>query len=139
MLQPLRARLPGAAPGLSRAAHDCACVPVPLARERLRERGYNPAWELARRLAREAGLEACADALFRVRDTGHQLGLPRRARSANLRDAFVVAPHRAGWVRGAHLALVDDVMTTGATAEAAVRALLAAGAADVRVWVVARA
>jgi len=136
LLQPLQARLREDAHALPAGLR---VLPVPLARERLRERGYNQAWELARRLARGLGLEARADALFRVRDTGHQLGLPRAARRANLRAAFVVAPRHADWVRGARLALVDDVMTTGATADAAARAMRAAGAAEVRVWVAARA
>ena len=113
-------------------------VAVPLSRERLRERGYNQSWELARRLARTLSLEARADALFRVRDTGHQLGLHRSERAKNLQGAFVVAPRHAAWVRGARIALVDDVLTTGATAHAAVRTLRAAGARDVQVWVVAR-
>jgi ComF family protein len=117
---------------------DVRLVPVPLSRERLRERGYNQSWELARRLARTLALPARADALFRVRDTGHQLGLHRVARSANLQGAFVVTPRHAAWVRGARIALVDDVLTTGATAHAATRALRAAGARDVQVWVVAR-
>ncbi|HEX4509351.1 MAG TPA: ComF family protein, partial [Burkholderiaceae bacterium] len=114
-------------------------VPVPLARERLRERGYNQSWELSRHLARALQADAAADALFRVRDTSHQPGLALAARSANLRDAFVVSPHRAAWVRGAAIALVDDVLTTGATARAATHALRAAGALSVDVWVVARA
>ena len=113
-------------------------VAVPLSRERLRERGYNQSWELARRLARALALETRADALFRTRDTGHQLGLHRDARAANLQGAFVVTPRHAAWVRGARIALVDDVLTTGATAYAAVRTLRAAGASDVQVWVVAR-
>ncbi len=113
-------------------------VPVPVAPDRLRERGYNQSWELARRVARAHALPACADALFRVRATGHQLQLGRAERAANLRDAFVVTPSRATRVRGAHVALVDDVLTTGATADAATRALLRAGAARVHVWVLAR-
>lgn len=113
-------------------------VPVPLSRERLRERGYNQSWELARRLARTFDLEARADALFRVRDTGHQLGLQRTARQANIEGAFVVTPRHARWVRGAAIALVDDVLTTGATARAATRTLLAAGARSVQLWMVAR-
>ena len=117
---------------------DVRVVAVPLSRERLRERGYNQSWELARRLARTLALEARADALFRVRDTGHQLGLHRSERAKNLQGAFVVAPRHAAWVRGARIALVDDVLTTGATAHAAVRTLRAAGARDVQVWVVAR-
>jgi ComF family protein len=117
---------------------DVRVVAVPLARERLRERGYNQSWELARRLACALALPARADALFRVRDTSHQLGLHRTERARNLQGAFVVAPRHAGWVRGARIALVDDVLTTGATARAATRTLHAAGARDVQVWVVAR-
>jgi ComF family protein len=132
LLRPLSARLRAAPVAGMRV------VAVPLARERLRERGYNQSWELARRLARTLALPARADALFRVRDTGHQTALHRAARAGNLQGAFVVAPRHAAWVRGASIALVDDVLTTGATAHAAARTLLAAGARDVQVWVVAR-
>ena len=132
LLRPLLARLHDT------QGSDVRVVAVPLSRERLRERGYNQSWELARRIARALALETRADALFRVRDTGHQLGLHRSARGANLQGAFVVTPRHAAWVRGARIALVDDVLTTGATAHAAVRTLRAAGARDVQVWVVAR-
>ena len=135
LLRPLLARLHESR---ETPATHVRVVAVPLARERLRERGYNQSWELARGLARALALDARADALFRVRDTGHQLGLQRAARAANLRGAFVVTPRHAAWVRGASIALVDDVLTTGATAQAATRTLLAAGARDVQVWVVAR-
>ena len=132
LLRPLLARL--------QAQHGSGVrvVAVPLSRERLRERGYNQSWELARRLARALALEARADALFRVRDTGPQLGLHRRQRQSNLQGAFVVTPRHAAWVRGARIALVDDVLTTGATAQAATRTLRAAGAREVQVWAVAR-
>ncbi len=73
-----------------------------------------------------------------MRDTGHQLALQRGERARNLQGAFVVSPRHAAWVRGARIALVDDVLTTGATAHAATRTLRAAGARDVQVWVVAR-
>jgi len=132
LLQPLLARLQAERGGGLRV------VAVPLSRERLRERGYNQSWELARRLARALALEARADALFRVRDTGHQLGLQRGARQRNLQGAFVVTPRHAAWVRGARIALVDDVLTTGATANAATHTLRAAGAREVQVWTVAR-
>ena len=132
LLRPLLARLDD----MRGSGVRVACVP--LSRERLRERGYNQSWELARRLARTLALEARADALFRVRDTGHQLGLHRSERAKNLQGAFVVTPRHAAWVRGARIALVDDVLTTGATAHAATRTLRAAGARDVQVWVVAR-
>ena len=137
LLAPLLARLRNGAAD-DDAPSALRIVPVPLARERLRERGYNQSWELARRIARTLTLDARADALFRVRDTGHQLGLQRDARSANLRGAFVVTPRHAAWVRGASIALVDDVLTTGATARAATRTLLAAGAREVQLWAVAR-
>jgi ComF family protein len=111
---------------------------VPLSRERLRERGYNQAWELARRLARRLGLAARADVLQRSRDTPHQIGMSRAEREHNLRDAFWIEPVQRWRLQGAHVALIDDVLTTGATAHAAALALTRAGAARVDVWVAAR-
>ena len=113
-------------------------LPVPLGPVRLAERGYNQAWELARRVARRQRLPALATGLQRLRDDAHQVGLTRAARERNLRDALWVPPEAAARLAGQRVALVDDVMTTGATAAAATRALLAAGAADVQVWVLAR-
>jgi len=128
--------------GISTAAGDAArpalLVPVPLSRERLRERGYNQAWELARRLARRLGVPARAGVLQRSRDTPHQIGMSRAERERNLRDAFWVEPAQRARLHGAHIALVDDVLTTGATAHAAALALTRAGAARVDVWVAAR-
>ena len=106
-----------------------AVLAVPLGPKRLAERGYNQAWELARRVARELSLPAGAHALERPVDGAHQADLPREARAANLRGAFMVAPRQRQWVAGRRLALVDDVMTTGATAREASAALLRAGAA----------
>ena len=127
-----------AAPRTGPALPPVQCVlPVPLSPARLAERGYNQAWELARRLAAGQGLPARADLLLRLRDTPHQVGLPRAERVRNLRDAMWVDA-RAGSVAGQHLALVDDVLTTGGTATAASLALQAAGAASVQVWVLAR-
>ena len=113
-------------------------LPVPLSDARLAERGYNQAWELARRLATRLGLPALANGLLRLRDTPHQVGLTRQARQRNLRDAMWVAPAAAAQLAGRSVALVDDVLTTGVTAAAATQALLAAGAASVQVWVLAR-
>lgn len=111
-------------------------VPVPLASERLRERGYNQAWELARRVA--AALRRPADALVLERPLARapQAGLGRAERRRNLQGAFRVA--RPEHVAGRHIALVDDVLTTGATAAEAAQALLAAGATGVSVWALAR-
>lgn len=113
-------------------------LPVPLSDARLRERGYNQAWELARRVARRLGCRSDGAALLRIKDTPPQLALPREARAANLRGAFLVAPRRAALLRDADIALVDDVLTTGATAGEAARTLHRAGAARVQCWVVAR-
>ncbi|MEY2688525.1 MAG: hypothetical protein RL375_2723 [Pseudomonadota bacterium] len=113
-------------------------LPVPLAAQRLRERGYNQAWELARRVAWRRGLHADATLIERVRETPHQLALPRAERAANVHAAFVLGPRSQAQVAGRRVALVDDVMTTGATLAEAARVLLRGGAAEVQCWVVAR-
>lgn len=116
-----------------------ACVlPVPLGPRRLRERGYNQAWEVARRVARTLALPADASGLERWLDGAHQVGHSRAERIAALRGAFGVDTARVSGWQGRTVALVDDVMTSGATAAEASRVLLAAGAAQVQVWVVAR-
>ena len=125
--------------GLLRAAlHDepapDLALPAPLAEARLRERGFNQSWEIARRL----GARADARLLLRIRDTPHQLELPPDRRAANVRGAFAVEPLRRGEIEGRRIALVDDVLTTGATAAEMARTLLAAGAASVHLWVLAR-
>ncbi len=113
-------------------------VPVPLSARRLRERGYNQAWELARRVARALHASADAHLLLRVKDTPHQLAFAPAQRAGNVRAAFAVEPLRRAELAGRRVALVDDVMTTGATAAEIARVLLQAGAAQVQVWVVAR-
>ena len=113
-------------------------LPVPMTNQRLRERGYDQAWELARRVAKALQLPARADALVRTLDTVHQTELGRAARQRNLRAAFFVpGPQRAA-LRHTCVALVDDVMTTGATLGEATAALRRAGVAAVEVWVLAR-
>jgi ComF family protein len=111
-------------------------LPVPLSNDRLRERGMNQAWELARRVASSLSLKARADGLQRAIDTPHLAALPREDRAQLIRGAFIVPD--AARVRGQTVALVDDVLTTGATAAEAARSLLAAGACEVHVWVLAR-
>ena len=123
---------------VQRGGPAVSCVlPVPLSAARLAERGYNQAWELARRVAKHGRLSAEAHWLLRLRDTPHQVGLSRAARERNLHDAMWVDPAVAR-LDGCHVALVDDVLTTGGTARAATQALLDAGAASVQVWVLAR-
>ncbi len=113
-------------------------LPIPLSEARWRERGYNQAWELAKRLALALDCTADATLLLRLRDTPHQLALPPDERAGNVRAAFAVEPHRLAEVRGRRITLVDDVMTTGATVAEAARTLLQAGASEVDAWVVAR-
>ncbi|HKX95981.1 MAG TPA: ComF family protein [Methylibium sp.] len=113
-------------------------LPVPLAPARLRERGYNQAARLAAALGRTLRLAVRDDLLLRIVDTPHQLSLPRENRIANLRGAFAVEPLALAAVRGRRIAVLDDVMTTGATLAEAARTLRAAGAAEVEAWVVAR-
>lgn len=113
---------------------DCdAVVPVPLSPRRMAQRGYNQAWELARRLGRPAE----ARALLRCTDGAPQHTLDRARRLTQLRGAFMVHPGWAAWVQGRHLLLVDDVVTTGATLQAAATALQQAGAAGVDALVLA--
>ena len=113
-----------------------ALVPVPLHARRRRERGFNQAEVLCRSLGRHAGLPVW-DTLRRVRFTETQTHLARNERLENLRGAFAMARRRRP-VSGAHLLLVDDVFTTGATVDECARVLRRAGAASVRVLTVAR-
>jgi len=113
-------------------------LPVPISRERLRERGYNQAWELARRVARRLDLAAEPELLLRVRETAHQLALPLAERAGNVRGAFAVEPRRRAELRGRHVAIVDDVMTTASTAAEIAGVVKQAGAATVEIWVLAR-
>ena len=113
-------------------------LPVPIGAARGRERGYNQAWELARRVARRLDLVAEPDLLLRVRETAHQLALPLADRAGNVRAAFAVEPRRRGELRDRHVAIVDDVMTTGSTATEIASVVRQAGAATVEVWVLAR-
>jgi ComF family protein len=131
-LAPLLARL--LLERVARAEPVQFVVPVPLARERLAERGFNQALEIARHVARATGARLAPDLCERVRDTRAQIDLPLEDRARNVRGAF----RCAGLVAGATVAVIDDVMTTGATLDAVARAFKDAGAARVVNWVVAR-
>ena len=109
-------------------------LPLPLSDRRLAERGFNQSGELARELSRRLRVPVRLDVLRRGRDTAAQSGLPIDARAANIRGAFVVDRP----VDGLHAAIVDDVVTTGATAHEAALALKRCGARTVEIWAAAR-
>lgn len=138
------ARLP-IADFFSRALEEALCareqpgeidlvVAMPLHPRRLAARGFNQAAEIGRRLAQRIGLPFSHTALSRIRDTPPQTDLPVARRRANVRGAFAVSTGLAC----RNIAVIDDVMTTGATANEVARALKRAGAARVEHWVVAR-
>jgi ComF family protein len=114
-------------------------VPTPLHRLRLAARRFNQSAALGRAVSRESGVPLETLALQRVKATPPQVGLTRAQRAANLAGAFRVDKTRAARFADANIVLVDDVLTTGATANAAARVLLRAGAARVDLLVFARA
>jgi ComF family protein len=111
-------------------------VALPLHPARLRERGFNQSLLLARRISRRLDIPLLADVCERVRNTPPQSSLPWKERDKNMRQAFACKPGID--VRGKHVAVVDDVMTTGASIGELARALKQAGASEVSAWVVAR-
>ncbi len=108
-------------------------VPMPLHPARLRERGFNQALEIARRLGERLNLP-CRHACRRVRETSPQAGLDLKARKRNLRGAFVCDEA----LTGKRIALLDDVMTSGSSLNELAQAARRAGAVEVSAWVVAR-
>lgn len=110
-------------------------VPVPLYRRRLRQRGFNQSIELARPLAKALGIPIDTRSVVRARDTRPQTGLDRDSRRKNIKGAFeiLIPPSHS------HVAIIDDVVTTGSTANELARILKRAGVKRVDVWSIARA
>lgn len=115
------------------ASRPQALIPVPLHIKRLRQRGFNQALELARAWSRPCAVPVLGHALVRARETAVQSTLNAAERAQNVHGAFI-----AHGAVPSHVALVDDVFTTGATCRAAADALLVAGAQRVDVWCLAR-
>ena len=119
-------------------AGEWLVVPVPLHRWRLWKRGFNQSALLARTIAAAPGRTLAVDALVRTRATPSLGGLGRTDRAKALRSSIVVSPHWKARLKDTQVLLVDDVMTSGATSDACVRALRRAGATKVRIACFAR-
>lgn len=136
-IAPLLGRMTARA-GRELTADADVIVPMPLHRRRLWTRKFNQAAMIALEVGRASGVPVEVAALLRIRATRPQVGLGERERSENVRGAFRVAPARRDRIAGRRVVLVDDVLTTGATASAATRALKRAGARRVDVLTFAR-
>lgn len=110
-------------------------IPMPLHPVRLRERGFNQAMEISRYISKHMGIILLPDSCLRIKHTPPQTGLPWKDRQKNIRKAFSCKIE----LSGKHVALVDDVMTTGATLNELAKALRKQGAAEISNWVIARA
>jgi len=113
-------------------------VPVPLHWRRGWSRRYNQSALLAREIERQSGVRLALEVLRRTRQTDQQIGLSRPQRASNVQGAFAIGPDRRHEILGRRVVLIDDVLTSGATAEACARTLLRAGAREVDVLVFAR-
>lgn len=124
------------AQALSERLTECAdlIIPMPLSPQRLRRRGFNQALEIARVVSHLTGMPLAASACRRVRDSTPQAALPWKERAKNIRGAFVCDADLSGM----RVAVIDDVMTTGATLNELARNLHKAGAVEIQGWMIAR-
>lgn len=111
-----------------------AIVPVPLHPEKIKTRGFNQAIEISRYVSKQTGIPVLSNICIRVKNTPSQTELPWKERQQNVRDAFKCESD----LTNKHIAILDDVMTSGATANALAKEIIKRGAAKVSVWVVAR-
>ncbi len=109
-------------------------IPVPLHKNRYQERGFNQSIEIARTVAKQLNLHLDLNACIRQRDTPHQIGLSATQRNNNIKEAFV-APYSLPYQ---HVAILDDVLTTGATTGEIAKVLTQAGVSKVEIWVCAK-
>jgi len=110
-------------------------IPIPLHPNRIRQRGYNQAFELAKALSTRLGIRTSNDYLIRTIDTQSQAAIPFKARKKNIQHAFKSVQTKVP----SHIAIIDDVLTTGHTANAAAKQLRKAGATTIEIWTIARA
>lgn len=119
---------------LKRRCLPSLIIPIPLHPNRMRQRGYNQSYELAKALSKQLDLPTSNQYLIRTVDTQSQASVPFKARKKNIQHAFELVQTN---VPG-HVALIDDVLTTGHTANAAAKLLRKAGATRIEVWTIAR-
>ena len=121
---------------LAETAEIAECIiPIPLHPKRYRQRGFNQSIEIARHLSKRLNIPLDLNSCVRQKDTTHQTELPAKKRKTNIKNAFsVIKP-----INYQHIAIVDDVMTTGATVEALAQTLKRHGVGRVDIWVCARA
>lgn len=110
-------------------------LPVPLHKQRYRERGFNQSIEIAKALSKQLDIPIDTKSCIRIRNTVHQIDLPAKQRHKNIKNAFAVNQ----LIKTQHIAILDDVMTTGSTVNELAKVLKKAGVARVDVWVCARA
>ncbi|WP_293858190.1 ComF family protein [Steroidobacter sp.] len=120
---------------VSRGTRPDVVIPVPLGTARYRERGFNQARELALPVCKALGLSLRSDLVVRLRETKEQATLDRSERLKNMTNAFALAAP----LNARHVAIIDDVVTTGSTTNELAKVLRAAGAEWIEVWCIARA
>ncbi|HMU63409.1 MAG: ComF family protein [Nitrosomonas sp.] len=111
-----------------------AIIPVPLHPEKMKARGFNQAIEISRYVSKQTGIRVLSDICLRVKNTPSQIELPWKKRQQNVRNAFRCQSD----LTNKHIAILDDVMTSGATVNALAKEIIKQGATKVSVWVVAR-
>ncbi len=109
-------------------------IPIPLHPRRLRERGYNQSLELAKQLSKQLSIPVCSKSVIRIKDSQPQTSLPYKERAKNIQRAFKVV----NTMLPTHIALIDDVLTTGHTANSAAKIIRQAGVNNIEVWTIAR-
>jgi len=110
-------------------------IPIPLHKQRFQERGFNQSVEIAKVLAEQLNIPLNSNSCIRHRNTPHQINLPAKQRNTNIKNAFTIS--RA--IKAQHVAIVDDVMTTGSTLNELASTLKKAGVNRVDAWACARA
>lgn len=128
---------------LSESIFNTACdviMPMPLHSKRLQDRGFNQSLEVAKILAKQLDIPLDQTSCTRIKDTAPQASLPLGDRLKNMRNAFDIKPNQLPHqIKGKHIVIIDDVMTTGSSLNELAKTLKAAGAKRVDCWVIARA